>query len=143
MVLVVGIDEVLQDCAGLPHLDFLAVGKGTVGNGGHAAVRIDGEEPRLLLDVRGEVDFLDGVRETKLLERDGDFGPVGGLRSVQCNCRSSHSARCDSSSSSSSSSGFEEVFREVEKSAVHHSGRAQRRGFYIENISPRRIRREG
>lgn len=148
MVLVVRIDEVLQDGAGLKHVDRLAVLEGAVGDGGHAAVRIDGEEPRLLLHARVEIDFLDGVREAELLERDRDFDPVRGLRGVQRDCGSSHGVEGAKGIGSggggrSGRCGCEEVFREVEESAVHDSGwGGVAGGFYIKNPAPR-IRQEG
>lgn len=140
MVLVVRIDEVLQDGAGLKHIDLLAVREGAVGDGGHAAVRIDGEEPRLLLHARSEIDFLDGVRETQLFERDRNFDPVRGLRGVQGDWGSSHGVRSAKGSSSGDDGGngicgSEEVFRKMEESAVHDSGGG--RGVLYQGHRPR------
>lgn len=138
MVLVVRIDEVLQDGAGLKHIDLLAVREGAVGDGGHAAIRIDGEEPRLLLHARSEIDFLDGVRETQLFERDRNFDPVRGLRGVQGDCGSSHGVRSAKGGSGddggSGICGSEEVFRKMEESAVHDSGGG--RGVLYQGHSP-------
>lgn len=83
MVLVVCLDEVLEDRTRLPDVDLLAVREGAVGDGGHAAVWINREEPWLLLDSGGEVEFLDGVRDTELLEGNGDFDTVRCLSGVQ------------------------------------------------------------
>lgn len=144
MVLVVRINEVLQDGTGLKHADRLAVREGAVGDGGHAAVRIDGEEPWLFLHARLEIDFLDGVREAELLERDRDFDPVRGLRGVQGDCGSSHGVK--SAKGSSSGSGrcrCEEVFREVEESVVHDSGWGGVAGGFISKNAAPRIRQEG
>ena len=54
---VVLFDEVLHDGAGFEEADRLTVGKG-VGEGGNAAVGIDGKEKGLLLGVLTYVDFM-------------------------------------------------------------------------------------
>lgn len=54
---VVLLDEVLHDGARFEEADRLTVGKG-VGEGGDAAVGVDGEEEGLLLRVLGYVDFV-------------------------------------------------------------------------------------
>lgn len=108
MVLVVRFDEVLQDRTRLPDMDLFTVWERGVGDGRHAAVWIDGEEPWLLLDTGGEVEFLDSVWEAELLQGNRDFDPVRGLRGVQSNrggcCGGRHCAR------------VEKVFGDVEKS---------------------------
>lgn len=86
MVLVVCLDEVLQDRTRLPDMDRFTVWERGVGDGRHAAVWIDGEEPWLLLDASREVEFLDSVWEAELLECNRDFDSVRGLRGVQSNC---------------------------------------------------------
>ncbi len=50
---------------------------------GNPPVRVDFEEPGLLLDVFGDVDFVHGVGEPQFLERDGDLDPVGCLGCVE------------------------------------------------------------
>jgi len=65
---VVLLDEVLEDGAGLEEADLFAVGEG-VGHGWDAAVRVDLEEPWLLLGVLGEIDFVDLVWETGRVQR--------------------------------------------------------------------------
>ena len=62
VVLVVALDEVLHDGAGLEERNGRAVLE-LVGKGGDAAVGVDFEEPRLFLDVFGDVDcgYLEGV----------------------------------------------------------------------------------
>jgi hypothetical protein len=47
---IVALDEVLHDGARLEQVDGLAVGEG-VGQGGNAAIGVDGEEPGLFLRV--------------------------------------------------------------------------------------------
>lgn len=66
---VVLLDEVLHDGAGFEEADGAAVGEG-VGEGGYAAVGVDGEEEGLFLDVLGYVDFVGFV---------GDAGKGGGV----------------------------------------------------------------
>lgn len=83
MVLVVRLNEVLQDRTRLPDMDLFTVWERGVGDGRHAAVWIDGEEPWLLLDASREVEFLDSVWEAELLECNRDFDSVRGLRGVQ------------------------------------------------------------
>ncbi len=65
---VVLLDEVLHDGAGFEEADRAAVGEG-VGEGGDAAVGVDGEEEGLFLGVLGYVDFVGFV---------GDAGKGGG-----------------------------------------------------------------
>lgn len=65
MVLVVRLDEILEDRAGLEDVQRTA-GEGGVGDGGNAPVGVDFEEPGLLLGVLGEGVGVDFVREGKL-----------------------------------------------------------------------------
>ena len=65
---VVLLDEVLQDGTGLEEADLLAVGEG-VSHGWDAAVRVDLEEPGLLLGVFGSVDLVHFVLETIFCQR--------------------------------------------------------------------------
>ncbi len=76
VVTVVLLDQILEDAAGLEDADRLAVGEG-VGDGRDAPVRVDLEEPRLLLSVGRDVDVLNLVGQAELLERHRDLDPVG------------------------------------------------------------------
>ena len=57
-------DEVLHYGAGFEKPDGFPVGEG-VGEGGDAAVGVDGEEPGFFLGVLRDVDFVDFVGETR------------------------------------------------------------------------------
>lgn len=70
---VIGVQEVLDDCAGLPD------GEAGVGvlDGGHAAVGVDGDEGLLLHDR--EVEKLTVVWDAQLFHDDGNLPWVGTL----------------------------------------------------------------
>jgi hypothetical protein len=67
--------EVDENGAGLEHREVAVV---AVDDRGDAAVRINFEEPRLLLVALRERELLDGVLEAHLLEGDRDLVAVGG-----------------------------------------------------------------
>lgn len=82
VVFIVRLDEVLQDRAGLEHVEG-SIREGGVGYGGDAAVGVDFEEPGLFLGVLGEGVGVDFVGEGELFETDGGFDAVGGVDCVE------------------------------------------------------------
>ena len=64
MLGVVLVDEVLHDTTGFKEADGMTVGEG-VCEGGDAAVRVYGEEPRFFLGTLLDVDFVSFVREAE------------------------------------------------------------------------------
>lgn len=76
---VVLLDEVLHDGAGFEEADRLAVREG-VGEGGNAAVGVDGEEEGLFLGVLGYVDFVGFVSDAS----EGEGVSVGVRMQTVC-----------------------------------------------------------
>jgi hypothetical protein len=60
---IVALDQVLHDASRLEQVDGLAISE-LVGQGGYAAIGVDGKEPILLLGVLANVDLFGLVRET-------------------------------------------------------------------------------
>lgn len=67
LLLVVLVDQVLENAPGLEQPDLLPVGGERVGQGRNAPVRIDLQEPGLLLHVGRDVEVFDLVRQPELL----------------------------------------------------------------------------
>lgn len=59
---VIAFDKILHDAAALKEVDRLAIGEG-VGDGGDAAVGVDGQEPGLFLRVLGNFNLVHFVGE--------------------------------------------------------------------------------
>lgn len=87
MLLIVRLNKVLQDCTRLEYVQFFTITEGGISDGRDTAIGVDSEEPWLLLDSSGDVDFLNCVGEAELLKSYGDLDAVGRLSSVECNCR--------------------------------------------------------
>lgn len=77
-LLVVLVDKVLHDRARLKEVDLAAIFV-DVGESRNAAVWIDLEEPRVLLLVLRELDFLHLVREAQLFKQNANFYSIGSL----------------------------------------------------------------
>jgi len=84
VLVVVCLDEVLQDCAGLENVNIFTVWEGAVGDRWDTAVGIDGHEPGFLLRSTWEVDFLNFIGNAELLKGYGDFSAIGCLCGIQC-----------------------------------------------------------
>ena len=82
MLCVIFLYEILEDGPRFKQPDHFPVAE-CVCQSRNAAVRVDGEEPGLLLDVGRDVQVLRLVGEAELLERDGDLDPVGGCVGVE------------------------------------------------------------
>lgn len=67
-------DEVLHDGTGFKQADALAVGKG-VGQGGNAAIGVDGKKPGLFLRILADVNFLGLVGEAIRKSAGGLYQP--------------------------------------------------------------------
>ena len=61
---VILLNEVLHDRAGFEEADRLAIGKG-IGEGGDAAVGVNGEKKGLFLSILAQVDFVSCIGETE------------------------------------------------------------------------------
>jgi hypothetical protein len=60
---IVALHKILHDASRFEEVDCLAIAE-CVGQGGYAAVRVDCEEPGLLLNVLGDIDLMGFVGET-------------------------------------------------------------------------------
>jgi len=79
---IVPLDQILLYTPALKQPDHLPIGE-PIRERRDPAIGVDVKEPRFLLGVLGEVDFVHGVGEREFLERDGDLYPVRGLRCVE------------------------------------------------------------
>jgi hypothetical protein len=76
--------QVQQDRAGLEHaLRSTAIGRGVVDDGRHLVVGRDGQEFRLELVARADVDRVDAVLQAGFLQQQGHFVAVRGGPVIQ------------------------------------------------------------
>jgi hypothetical protein len=81
-VRIVSLHQILQNAAGLPHVDLLA-GREGIGDGRDSSVRVDGQVPGLLLSASYKVVLVHPIGHSEFFKGDGDLDPVGRLRGVQ------------------------------------------------------------
>jgi selenophosphate synthetase-related protein len=77
------VGKVEQHGAGFEHRDRFAAGAVVVDDGGDLVVRVDGKVCGRLLFAFGEVDPVQCVRESELVEGDEELLAIGGRPSVR------------------------------------------------------------